>query len=73
VALGMRPLAVLNTIDDWRTQDVGTLTANLRSAIRPGEIVLMHDGGGDRTGTLAAVRTVVTERLASGWRFTLPR
>ncbi|WP_231384096.1 polysaccharide deacetylase family protein [Cellulomonas sp. URHD0024] len=72
-SLGMRPLGVLNTIDDWSTQDVPTLTAYLRAAMRPGELVLAHDGGGDhRTGTLAAVTAVVEERLAQGWTFTLP-
>lgn len=70
--LGMRPLAVTNTILDWETQDVTTLTANLREAMRPGELVLAHDGGGDRRGTVAAVETVLAERLAAGWRFTLP-
>lgn len=72
VSLGMQPLGVVNTIDDWSTQDVPTLTANLRAAMKPGELVLAHDGGGDRSGTLAAVQTVVTERLAAGWTFSLP-
>ena len=72
VSLGMQPLAVVNTISDWETQDVTTLTTNLRAAMKPGQVVLTHDGGGDRSGTLAAVRTVVTERLAAGWQFTLP-
>ncbi|KQZ85903.1 hypothetical protein ASD56_06380 [Microbacterium sp. Root166] len=72
VSLGMQPLAVINTINDWATQDIPTLTANLRAAMKPGEVVLAHDGGGDRSGTLAAVKTVVSERLAEGWRFTLP-
>jgi endo-1,4-beta-xylanase len=72
VSLGMQPLAVVNTINDWATQDVPTLTANLRSAITPGQVVLVHDGGGDRSGSLAAVRTVVAERVADGWTFALP-
>ncbi|AEE44714.1 Endo-1,4-beta-xylanase [Cellulomonas fimi ATCC 484] len=72
VALGMQPLAVTNTIDDWSTQDVPTLTSNLRDAMKAGQVVLAHDGGGDRSGTLAAVQTVVDERLAAGWTFTLP-
>ena len=70
--LGMSSLAVHNTIDDWRTQDVPTLIRNLRSAIRPGELVLAHDGGGNREGTVDAVIAVVTERRAAGWRFLLP-
>ena len=72
VALGMQPLAVVNTINDWATQDVSVLTENLRAAMKPGELVLAHDGGGDRSGTLAAVQTVVTERLAAGWSFVFP-
>lgn len=72
LALGMRPLAVVNTIGDWSVQDPEALTASLRAAMRPGELVVAHDGGGDRRGTVAAVRAVVTERLAQGWRFTLP-
>jgi endo-1,4-beta-xylanase len=71
-ALGMQSLAVVNTIDDWNTQEVATLTRNLRAAIRPGELVLAHDGGGDREGTVEAVIAVVTELLHDGWAFTRP-
>ena len=53
--LGLQPLGVTGTIDDWRTQDVPTLVANLRRAIRPGGLVLAHDGGGDRWGTVQAL------------------
>ncbi|KQR11966.1 endo-1,4-beta-xylanase [Cellulomonas sp. Leaf334] len=72
VALGMQPLAVVNTISDWETQDEATLTANLRTAMKSGEVVLMHDGGGSRAGTVAAAKTVIQERLDEGWTFTLP-
>jgi len=70
--LGMRPLGVVNTIDDWRTQDVPTLVANLRAAVSPGSLVVAHDGGGPRHGTVAAVEAVVDELLADGWSFVLP-
>ena len=72
VALGMRPLGVINTIGDWMTQDVPTLVTALRAAFVPGQLVLAHDGGGDRAGTVEAVRTVVLEKLAEGWAFSLP-
>lgn len=72
VRLGMQPLAVVNTIGDWQTQDEAVLTDRLREAVRPGELVLVHDGGGDRAASVAAVRTVVRERRAAGWTFTLP-
>lgn len=73
VRLGLQPLGVTGTIDDWRTQDVAALEGNLRAALRPGGLLLVHDGGGDRRGTVAAVRRVVGEALADGWTFTLPR
>ena len=72
VALGMQPLGVVNTINDWSQADPAVLTENLRAAMKPGELVLVHDGGGDREPSLQAVTTVVDERLAAGWRFTLP-
>lgn len=71
-SLGMRPLGLGNVVFDWETQDEETLVANLRAAFVPGAIVLAHDGGGDRWGTVRAVRRVVGEKLAEGWTFTLP-
>jgi endo-1,4-beta-xylanase len=72
VDLGLQPLGVTGTIDDWRTQDLTTLVTNLRAAIRPGGIVLAHDGGGDRRGTVDAVAAVLPQWLHEGWRFTAP-
>ncbi|MFB4300602.1 hypothetical protein [Actinomadura sp. NTSP31] len=34
------------------------ITANLEKA-KPGDILLCHDGGGDRSQTVAALRTVI--------------
>ncbi|MFN3866151.1 MAG: polysaccharide deacetylase family protein [Demequina sp.] len=72
VELGMQPLDVVNTIEDWVDQDPELLARRLRDAMIPGELVLVHDGGGERAGTVEAVRRVVDERLAEGWTFTLP-
>jgi len=70
--LGLQPLGVTGTIDDWLTQDVETLEGNLRAAIRPGGLLLAHDGGGDRRGTVQALTTVLPQWLGAGWRFTRP-
>lgn len=78
VALGMQPLAVTNLIMDWdgaeNAGDEAKLTAALRETItsHPGQVVLVHDGGGNRSAGVAAVKTVVAELLADGWTFTLP-
>ncbi|RKS73799.1 endo-1,4-beta-xylanase [Motilibacter peucedani] len=75
VALGEQPLNLGNVISDWDGNDLSeaTLTANLRKAMQPGAVVLVHDGGGNRENGIKAVQTVVTEKLAQGWTFTLPQ
>jgi peptidoglycan/xylan/chitin deacetylase (PgdA/CDA1 family) len=42
-------------------------------AARPGDIILCHDGGGDRSQTYAALKTVIPQLRARGLKFvTLP-
>jgi hypothetical protein len=42
------------------------------AAPRPGGVILLHDGGGDRSQTVAALHVLLDELQAAGWRFTLP-
>lgn len=72
VELGMQPLGVANVIHDWVDQDVEVLAERLRDVMTPGELVLVHDGGGDRAGTVAATLRVIDEKRAEGWTFTMP-
>lgn len=72
IRYGMQPLDVVHMIGDWETQDPDVLAERLRAEMVPGELVLLHDGGGERAGTVDAVIRVVDERLAEGWRFVLP-
>lgn len=73
VEYGMQPLGVVNTIGDWRDQDPELLATRLRQAMKPGQVVLAHDGGGDRSGTAKAFAAVLDERIAEGWRFSFPK
>ena len=61
---------VLWSVDtnDWQLPSVNTLTSRILSA-RPGQIVLMHDGGGNRSRTLAAVARALPIMLKRGDRF----
>jgi len=72
VELGMQPLDVVNHIGDWAEQDADVLDARLWEALTRGQLLLCHDGGGDRAGTVAAVARFVDEAVADGWEFTLP-
>jgi peptidoglycan/xylan/chitin deacetylase (PgdA/CDA1 family) len=72
-ALGMQPLGWRLAISDWEPPGTDVLVQRLRDGITPGAVVLLHDGGGDRSQTVEAVDRIVPELRADGWRFTLPR
>jgi endo-1,4-beta-xylanase len=72
VELGMQPLDVINHIGDWAEQDADVLEARLWERLTRGQLLLMHDGGGDRSGTVAAVKRFVDDAVSDGWEFTLP-
>lgn len=52
---------------------VETLVNNVVSTASPGGIVLMHDGGGDRSTTVQALPIIITRLRQQGYKFvTLP-
>ena len=67
-SLGMTPLHWAVDPTDWMKPGAQAIISRVLSHTGPGSIVLMHDGGGDRSGTVAALRTILPN-LAS--RFTL--
>lgn len=72
----LRMLSVLWSVDsqDYTKPGVDQIVNNVVSAIHPGAIVLMHDGGGDRTQTIEAVARIIPELRRMGYRFvTVPR
>jgi peptidoglycan-N-acetylglucosamine deacetylase len=54
---------------DDETQDVALLTSRVLASVRPGSILLFHDGGRDKPGTLQAVDLVLEKLRAQGYRF----
>jgi peptidoglycan/xylan/chitin deacetylase (PgdA/CDA1 family) len=59
-ALGQR--VVLWSVDpaDWSTgSSAKEITKRVLAAVRPGSIVILHDGGGNRSATLAALPAIV--------------
>jgi peptidoglycan/xylan/chitin deacetylase (PgdA/CDA1 family) len=71
-----RMLSVLWSVDseDYTQPGTDAIVSNVVDAVQPGSIVLMHDGGGDRTQTLAAVPRIVAQLRREGYRFvSVPR
>lgn len=57
-ALGMIPLHWDVDPADWRKPKPAAISKRVAAQARPGSIVLMHDGGGDRSATVAACSAV---------------
>jgi peptidoglycan-N-acetylglucosamine deacetylase len=70
--LGMRSVGWRLAVADWETPGTEVLVSRLLEGITPGAIVLLHDGGGDRSQTVEAVDAIIPTLKAEGWRFGLP-
>jgi peptidoglycan/xylan/chitin deacetylase (PgdA/CDA1 family) len=69
-------LMVLWTVDseDYLRPGVKRIVRRVMSGVRPGAIILMHDAGGERSQTLAAVPRIVRALRKRGYRLvTVPR
>ncbi|MBV2153076.1 polysaccharide deacetylase family protein [Kitasatospora sp. SUK 42] len=61
------------TVDpaDWSRPGIHTIEQRVLTAVRPGSVILLHDGGGDRSQTVAALPTVLTTLQHRGYTFRL--
>ena len=68
-ALGLR--LVLWDIDtnDWLRPGTGAIAGRVLGRVRSGDVILMHDGGGNRSETVAALEQVLATLSARGYRF----
>ncbi len=62
---GMRPIDWDVDPQDWQRPGTSVILARLLAA-KPGDIVLCHDGGGDRSETVAALRTAIPALKSRG-------
>ncbi len=53
---------------DWQLPGTTVIVARVMSALRNGMVVLFHDGGGNRSETVAAVAILLTDLHAAGYR-----
>ena len=54
---------------DWATPGVGAIASNVIQNAHNGSIVVMHDGGGDRSQTVAALPAILSHFRHRGYLF----
>jgi peptidoglycan/xylan/chitin deacetylase (PgdA/CDA1 family) len=57
---------------DYKRPGTGKIIATVMAQVRPGAIILLHDGGGERSQTLAALPQIIARLEAQGYTFTTP-
>ncbi|WP_178380010.1 polysaccharide deacetylase family protein [Cryptosporangium aurantiacum] len=67
--LGMASIGWAVDPRDWAKPPATTIVSRVRAGVAPGVIVLMHDGGGDRSRTVAALK-ILLPGLTSKYRLT---
>ena len=65
----MVPLGWAVDPDDWKNPGTGAIVDRVLSQVQPGAIILMHDGGGDRTQTVRALPIIIDTLRARGYQF----
>ncbi len=67
-------MTVLSDVDsrDWQRPGVDAIVRNSTPAPGVGGVVLMHDAGGDRSQTVAALDRLIPSLQQQGFRFTTP-
>jgi peptidoglycan/xylan/chitin deacetylase (PgdA/CDA1 family) len=69
---GMTPLGWSVDPRDWSRPGVPSIVGNIMRNTRTGSIILEHDGGGNRSQTVAALKIILPRLLAEGYHFTTP-
>jgi peptidoglycan/xylan/chitin deacetylase (PgdA/CDA1 family) len=57
---------------DWSRPGVASIVGNIMRNTKTGSIILEHDGGGNRSQTVAALKIVLPRLLAAGYQFITP-
>jgi peptidoglycan-N-acetylglucosamine deacetylase len=57
---------------DWSRPGVSEIVGTIMRTTKTGSIILEHDGGGDRSQTVAALKIVIPRLLDEGYRFAIP-
>jgi peptidoglycan-N-acetylglucosamine deacetylase len=70
---GMTPIDWSVDPRDWARPGVSSIVRDIMRTTRSGSIILEHDGGGNRSETVAALGIVIPRLLDAGYRFITPQ
>lgn len=71
-ARDMRVLAWSVDPRDFEGPPPGEIQRRVMDRVKPGSVILLHDGGGIRSGTVAALPGLITRLRAAGYGFRTP-
>jgi peptidoglycan/xylan/chitin deacetylase (PgdA/CDA1 family) len=71
-AHGMRPLGWNVDTEDYRRPGTAAIVATAKAELRNGPTILFHDGGGDRSQTVAALGRLLPWLRQHGYSFGFP-
>jgi len=66
--LGLTTIIWSDEARDWATPGTSVIVSRILRLAGDGAIILMHDGGGDRSQTVAALPSIITSLRASGFQ-----
>ena len=69
---GLRLLLWSVDPSDYLRPASSTVVARVLGSVNPGGIILLHDGGGDRSHTVQALPIIINALRAQGYTFVLP-
>lgn len=75
IAASLGLSTVLWNVDpkDWSRPGTNAIIQNVLKSVHNGSIILLHDGGGNRSETVAALPTIITRLAQRGFQFiTIP-
>jgi peptidoglycan-N-acetylglucosamine deacetylase len=69
---GQQPLGWSVDPRDWTEPGADAILTTVLDGVRPGSVVLLHDGGGDQSETVEALDGIITALRAAGFEFVIP-
>ena len=67
--LGLTTVIWNDEARDWLRPGIDVITSRILGLAGNGAVVLLHDGGGDRSQTVAALPTIITALQSQGYKF----